>query len=380
MVIIFWISFFALSYTYIGYPVYVFVRSRIAKNPVAKDTGYKPVVSVIMSAYNERPYVERKIKNLLSSGYPKEGLEILVGSDGSTDGTDLILGGIRDDNVKTFIYKERRGKPGVLNDLVSRAKGEILIFCDVRQLFEKDAISQLAANFADSKIGCVSGELVFEKPAAENDVAACVNAYWDYEKFVRECESMIHSMVGATGAIYAIRRELFRPLPADIILDDVYTPLAIARRGYRAVWDGEAKAYDRPALTAAEEYRRKVRTLTGNYQIFRLFSDLLVPFRNPVSPGLISHKLLRVLAPFFMITFLLSNIFIAKEGYYAFFLISQIIFYIFAMLGGMSQQEGRKRPLVKMSSVAYMFCVMNFAALAGLYRFIFGKQKIAWEK
>lgn len=369
-----------LFYTYAGYPLCVFIRARYHKNTVAKDPGFKPFVSVIISAYNEESHIEKKIKNLLESDYPKDNLEVLVGSDGSTDATDLVLSRMTDKRLKVCIYKERRGKPSILNDLITKAGGEIIVFCDVRQIFEKNAISQLVANFADEKVGCVSGELVFESLSYETEVAKGVGMYWEYEKFIRKCESAVHSMVGATGAIYAIRKELYLPVPSDIVLDDVYIPLNIARIGYRSILDQDAKAYDRPALAISEEYRRKVRTLAGNYQIFFIFKDLLIPFLKPVSLALVSHKLFRVLAPFFLIAAFLSNLFMAMQGSYVLSLAAQAVFYALAVLGALTCRQKSKKSVIKIASTAYMFCFLNFTALAGLYRFLSGKQKIAWER
>lgn len=369
-----------LLYTYFGYPLYLFIRSSLFKNPVKKDDGYKPFVSIIISAYNEEGAIERKIDNLLQSVYPKDRMEILVGSDGSDDRTNDILLRVSDKRVKPFIFQKRRGKSAVLNDVAPKAAGEILVFSDVRQVFDANAIPRLVANFADGKVGCVSGELVFEKNSESNRVSEGVDIYWNYEKMMRRCESAIHSMVGATGAIYAVRKDLYAPPPGETILDDVYTPLSIAGQGYRCIWEERARAYDRPAFTPLEEYRRKVRTLAGNYQIFSMFKSLLIPFRNPVSIPLVSHKLMRVLAPFFMIAMFIANIFIAKTGYYAFTMICQIMFYILALLGSITREQKGKRLIEKAASAAYMFCFMNFTALVGLYRFISGKQDIAWEK
>lgn len=380
MIFIFWFSMGLLLYAYIGYPICLFIMAGLSRNMVKKDMSFKPNVSVIMSAYNEEAYIERKIKNLLQSNYPKEKIEILVGSDGSRDRTNDILLRISDNRVRAFTFLKRRGKVSVLNELVPKANGEIIVFCDVRQTLDENAISRLAANFHDEKIGCVSGELIFEKRSSGDGISEGVNIYWDYEKLMRKAESDIHSMVGATGAIYAIRRKLYTPPPQDTILDDVYIPLAITRQGYRSIWDEEARAYDRPAFTPDEEYRRKVRTLAGNYQIFKMFKGLLVPFKNAVSIPLLSHKLLRVLAPFFMITIFLSNLFIARQAHYAFFLIWQMIFYILAILGSFTYEQKHKRLIARIASVVYMFCLLNFTAIAGLYRFLSGKQNIAWEK
>ena len=377
---IFWISVSVLAYTYFIYPAYLFLRTRVFVNTVDKNIAYAPTVSMIISACNEEAHIERKIKNLLASAYPKDKMEILVGSDGSQDRTDEILTRLQDRKVRVFIFEKRRGKVSVLNDIVPRATGEILVFSDTRQIFDENAISQLAANFSDEKVGCVSGELLFDKSPSDNGVSEGVSIYWDYEKMMRRGESSIHSMVGATGAIYAIRRNLYTPPPSDTILDDVYIPLAIAAKGYRCIWEEEARAYDRPAVTPREEYRRKVRTLAGNYQIFVMFRNLLIPFRDPVSVPLIAHKLLRVLASFFMIALFLSNIFIARAPFYTFFMICQTVFYVLAVLGSFTYEWGTRRFIAKLASTAYMFCMMNFSAMAGLYRFLSGKQRIAWEK
>lgn len=377
---IFWFSLLMLTYTYFGYPLYLFSRAKLWKNPVKKDDTYKPFVSIIISAYNEEADIENKIKNLLQSRYPSDKIEILVGSDGSTDGTNAILARISDKRVKAFVFPDRRGKPSVLHDITPKAAGPVLVFCDARQTFDGDALAQLAANFADEKVGCVSGELMFGKRPANTCVSDDVGIYWNYEKMMRKWESAIHSMVGATGAIYAVRKSLYSSPPRETILDDVYTPLSIVKKGYRCIWEENAKAYDMPAFTPSHEYRRKVRTLAGNYQVFGMLKDMLIPFSTPVSIPLVSHKLFRVLAPFFMVAMFISNIFIAKEKQYAAALILQIMFYVLAALGSATCEQDGKRLITRAASFAYMFCLMNFTAIVGLYRFVFGKQEIAWEK
>jgi poly-beta-1,6-N-acetyl-D-glucosamine synthase len=346
-----------------------------------KGMNYKPFVSVVFSSYNEEKYIGDKIKNILSSDYPKDKMEILVGSDGSTDGTNKIISEVSNNkNVRAFMFKERRGKISVISDLIKEAKGDILVFCDTRQIFGKEAIGHLVANFNDKKIGCVSGELMFERDEENTGVSTGVGVYWSYEKIIREAESQAHSMIGATGAIYAIRRELYKEPPLNTILDDVYIPLAVVRRGYRSIVDENAKAYDKPARYPREEYRRKVRTLAGNYQIFSMFRDLLVPFKSPVFVPFFSHKLLRIIAPFFIIALFLTSAALARQGLYRFALAAQIVFYALAVSGGLLYHAKRRSIPVKLAYVAFMFCEMNLAALAGLYRFVFGKQGVVWEK
>lgn len=377
---IFWLSLITLLYIYFGYPLYVFIKSTVSSGRIDKDINYKPSVSVIFSAYNEERLIQKKIDNLLNSAYPADKLEILVGSDGSTDGTNKILSQILNSRVKPFIFPERRGKVNVLNKLAPKAKGDILVFCDTRQVFDADAISNLAVNFNDKKIGCVSGNLLFLDSSKDNGMSKGAWVYLKYERFIRNCESAAHSMVGAAGAIYAIRKDLYSPPPKDTILDDVYIPLSIVRRGFRSIFDSTAKAYDMPASTSMVEYRRKARTLAGNYQIFSMFGDLFIPFKSPVSLQLISHKLLRVLAPFFMVALLISNIFIVSKDYYGLFLISQVFFYVLAMVGAITYKNKNKKLFIRFASTIYVFCLMNFTALVGLYRYIFKKQDIAWER
>lgn len=377
---IFWISILALFYTYFGYPLYVFLRARSAKNHVNKDMGYKPFVSIVMSAHNEERAIEKKVINLLHSDYPEDKIEILAGSDGSTDNTNNILSRIAEKRVRVFIFPARRGKASVLNDLVEKARGEVIVFCDVRQAFSADAISHLAANFADGSVGCVSGELILKDENNSTGVSHGVGVYWNYEKFIRKNESAFNSIVGATGAIYAIRKSMYSPPPRDIILDDVYIPLAIAKRGLRCICDEEAKAFDAPAEAYREEYRRKTRTHTGNYQIFMIFKELFIPFRSKVAMPLFSHKLMRILSPFFLILLFMSNIALAKNGPYGLFLVCQAVFYIFAMIGWATHKDRSTKMIIKFAYTLYMFCVMNLTAIVGFYRFLFGKQSIAWEK
>jgi len=185
----------------------------------------------------------------------------------------------------------------VINDLVALARHDVIVFTDARQTFEHDAICQLAANFSDTKVGCVSGELIFLTDPSVGSTGKGVDLYWRYEKFMRNLESRIHSMLGATGAIYAVRKNLFTPIPSMIVLDDVFVPMRIVGQGYRAIFDGTAKAYDRVADSPKEEYRRKARTLFGNFQLFGMLSSLFNPFKSPVAIQFFSHKLLRVMVP-----------------------------------------------------------------------------------
>lgn len=378
----FWLLAFLIFYCYLGYPVLVyfcaiFLDKRINKLPI------EPTVSIIISAYNEADCIEAKIKNLLDLDYPNSKLEILVGSDGSTDRTNEIVRHFASPMLSFYPFAQRRGKMATLNDLVAKSQNTILVFTDARQSFEQNALRELVANFHDDSIGCVSGELHFKPLAKAGGTAQGINLYWKYEKFLRACESRIHSMLGATGAIYAVRRELFTPLPQTIILDDMFVPLKIIQNGFRAIFDPKAHAYDIIADNPKEEYRRKVRTLSGNYQILLLFFSLFNPFTSPIAIQLFSHKLLRIVAPFLLIALFIINLFLLAESYtYQILMIGQIIFYWLAILGAWVKhsRHGFLKIISKVCYIPYVFCLLNFSALAGFIRFTKRQQTVTWEK
>ena len=373
MEIIFLFSLWSILYVYLIYPVLVFIFSLFYR-PVVRVRGYRPTVSVILSAYNEELYIEQKIISLLAQAYSKEQMEILVGSDGSTDHTDEIILRYKDSGVKYFRQALRSGKPAMLNLLVRQAKGEVLVFIDARQGLEENAIAELVSNLVVSDVGSVSGQLVFRKEKQIGKAGDGVGLYWQYEKLIRYCESRTGSMLGATGAFYAIRRELYTPLPEDIVLDDVYIPLTIALKGYRAVYDEEARIYDNVSANAQNEFARKTRTLAGNYQLLKYIPGLLNPFRGRIYWQFFSHKLLRLIVPFLLIALLISNVFILDYFIYRVIFILQFVLYFLAVLGVTIKRPNR------FTDVPAMFCVMNAAALAGAYRFLTQRQDVKWER
>lgn len=382
MKIIFWLSILTIIYVYIGYPLIIFLLSIFYKLPVRRTYPY-PTVSIIMAVYNEEKNIESKIKTLLELDYPTSRMEILIGSDGSNDKTDQILSkyinpGRKEfsndvnERIKLHTLPSRSGKPTMLNLLVKEAKGEILVFTDARQILDKSSVDELVKNFADPKVGAVSAELYFEDQ--NNKTANGVGLYWRYEKFIRERESKIGSMTGVTGALYAIRKELWTTLPKDLILDDVYIPLKIIHQGYRVIFDKKAKIYDRYSKNPKEEFLRKSRTLAGNFQLLLYFNWLMNPFKNLINWQFISHKFLRLLVPFLLIFIFVINFFLLTDNFYRATLILQSVFYLLAVIGAVIKYPN---PLL---NVPQMFCVMNTAAVVGLYRFLRNKQGVLWER
>ncbi len=379
MEVIFWLLLLLIVYCYFGYPIVLSILAKRRAKAINKKFC-EPTVTIVMSVYNEEDVIAAKLKNLTNLDYPHEKINILIGSDGSIDKTNKIIKDFNDLRVTLCEDSQRRGKMCVLNDLLQKTKSEIVIFNDARQILDKRAVRELVANFHDPEVGCVSGELMLS--SEDGATAAGVNLYWRYEKFLRNQEAKIHSMLGATGAIYAIRRELFVKIPEDIVLDDVFVPFKIIEKGYRAIFDGTAKAYDKVADNPQEEHRRKARTLSGNYQIFSLFPQMFNPLKSPIAVQLFSHKFLRLMVPFFMIFLFVINIFLLDKFFYEWMFKLQVLFYIIASIGYLLRQQkyGILSVVKKMCYVPYVFCLLNFSAFIGFFRFVSARQQVTWEK
>lgn len=378
-IIIFWSAFVLLAYTHAGYPLLVWAWAELrARRPPAVPAireGAEPMVSVVVVAYNEAERIEARLDNLLALDYPRDRLEIIIGSDGSTDDTRSRVQRYQGEGFRFTAFNSRRGKSSVLNDLVSQARGDIVLLADARQRFAPDSLRKLVRHFADPQVGAVSGELVILNDAAGPAVGEGVGFYWRYEKFIRRNESRIDSTVGATGAIYAIRRELFAPIPADTLLDDVLIPMRIVRRGYRVLFEPAALAYDRTAPTAEAEFARKVRTLAGNFQLFVRAPWLLNPRSNRLWLQTLSHKACRLLSPFCLAAVLGANLLLLQEPFYRLLLVAQLSLYMAAACGHLLRNSGGKNRLL---GVPYAFCLLNWAVVIGLFRFMSGRQRVTW--
>lgn len=335
---VFWLSFFVIIYTYFGYPLLLSAWRALRRKRVKKGEILAPV-SVIVAVYNEERVIERKLKNLFELDYPPPLLEIIVSSDGSTDGTEAKVSRWQERHpngppLLLLTAPTHVGKAAALNRAVVHARGEILLFTDARQMLDRNAVRELVANFADDRVGAVSGELILmDRPGGER--AAGVGLYWRYEKWLRKMESDVDSMLGATGALYAIRKALYDPIPAETILDDVLIPMQAVFKGYRTVFEPNALAYDLIARRTENEFSRKVRTLAGNYQLLGAIDALWSWRRNRLFFQYFSHKVARLVAPFMLILLLFSNLFL-MQGIYLVFLWLQLAWYGLALLGGVS--------------------------------------------
>lgn len=372
----FWTAAALLAYTYVGYPLLVGVWSRLRPRPT-RLRSHTPTVSIIVVACNEAECIRQKVDNLLALDYPPERVEVIVASDGSDDATVERAETASSNRVHVIEFRQRRGKSAVLNDVVPRARGDIIVLADARQRFEARALRALVAHFADPAVGAVGGELVLVDTHAHGaEIGQGVGAYWRYEKFIRRHESRVDSTVGASGALYALRRELFAPLPPDTILDDVLIPMRVVRQGYRVLFEAQARAYDRTAPTARAEFRRKVRTLAGNFQLFLAQPWLLSPWSNRIWLQTVSHKALRLLAPPLLALALLTSAALAYQMLYAVLFAAQAAFYTAALLGFRLRHRARKPFLF---NLPYTFCVLNWATVVGLVRWATGKQSVLWQ-
>jgi cellulose synthase/poly-beta-1,6-N-acetylglucosamine synthase-like glycosyltransferase len=362
-----------LVYTYAGYPILIALAARFFPLRLRVDRDYTPSISAIIPAHNAEEYVAAKLDSLLAQDYPRDHLEILVCSDGSTDGTDDILREYagKHDRVRPLRAEQRSGKPNAVNLMRRAASGQVLLMTDIRQPLSLGALRALVAPLADPNVGCASGNLILKGRSG-------ASFYWRYENWIRRSEGNFRSMVGVTGPIYAIRAEEMEDLPADIILDDMWIPMRLRLDGRRIVFVEEAEAFDQ-AFPDQRELGRKVRTLAGNYQLFARLPRLLLPFINPSWFETFSHKLLRLLSPWALIALFVGSLFTVifpvelpgERVRWALraLLAGQLLFYLGALIG---PRGGR------LAGLARTFVVLNYAALAGLWRFLRGAQKITW--
>ena len=376
---LFWIAATLVGYSYLGYPAWLWVRSRWSPRPVRRGSAL-PSVSAVMVVRNEGEVIARKLENLLSLEYPADKLEVVVVSDGSSDRTSAILAEYSEDSsegsrVRTLMKPSSQGKAAGLNNAIEIAKGEILLFTDARQQIEPAALRMLVENFSDPTVGAASGELMLGDPSV-GETGKGMGLYWRIEKKIRELESASGSVVGATGAIYCARRTVLDapPLPESTILDDVLLPMQIVRKGSRVIFDSRARAWDSPNLGEGREFSRKVRTLSGNYQLLQL-APWLLSSQNAIRFEFISHKLSRLAVPFALLALLIASIFLSQPFYRA-ALGAQLAFYALSLAALAGVKIG---PLSRIADPARTFVVLNSAAIVAFVNFVTGR-KAVWVR
>ena len=375
---VFWSSLALIAYTYLIYPLTVLVAASFSRrrDPAIPSDPELPTVSFIIAAYNEEKFLEEKIKDTLAIDYPREKLQIIVVSDGSSDRTLQIAERYASRGVLSIHQPERKGKTAALNRAVLHATGEILSFSDANTFYNPLSLKMMVRHFEDPGIGGVSG-LKEILPAEDRISSLGDGLYWRYESAIKQAESTINSIVAADGEIFAMRRELYRPIDETIINDDAAITFNIIRFGYRILYEREAVSREYASITIADDFYVKVRMVAGGFQTMAFFARDLFPPRTLFAWQFLSHKVLRWLAPEFLLMALLSNVFLAKQLLYTAFLCLQLLFYCLAAVGHMESRSGR---IWKGLYVPLYFTAMNLAALLGLIRYLNRKQTTSWRR
>jgi len=384
MHILFIISILLVFYTYIGYGILLYsmiLVKRVFAPGIPKVFSYEelPTCTLIVAAFNEQDFIEEKINNTLALHYPAGKLQMIFVTDGSTDRTPEIVA--RYQQIHLMHSSDRKGKIAAVHRVMDRVDTDLVVFTDANTFLNTDALFHLCKHYADERIGGVAGE---KKVYADEhaDATAGEGIYWKYESKLKEWDSELHTVVGAAGELYSIRRSLYQPVPQESVLDDFMISMRIAEKGYRIRYEPKAFAQETSSANIGEELKRKVRIGAGGIQSVIWLKSVLNPFRDPVLAfQYISHRVLRwTLAPLALIAAYLSNIIlIAQRGseIYDMLFLLQTLFYLMALSGLWLE---KKKIRLKILFVPYYFCMMNYAVVAGAYRYFSGKQSVIWEK
>lgn len=363
-----------LVYHYFLYPLLVVIVSKF-RTADFSFTNIDPNVSLIVAAYNEEKIIKEKLRNSLALEYPREKLEIIVVADGSSDKTPNIIAEFADRGVRCLFNPERRGKSHALNRAVAASESDIIVLSDANNSFSSDALRCLVRALSQPAVGGVSGV----KRVVENrQRAASVgdSLYWRYESVIKLAESKLGGTVAADGEIFALRRDLYWPIPPEVINDDAFLTLAIVMQGYEVGYDPAATSTEEASVSIAEDFRVKVRMIAGGYQFLGMY------WRHLIKTGwfafkFISHKILRWTMPLYLITLLLISAMRCAEVAYELLLVAQFLFYGIAAVGAISLSI---RQASKLVYIPFYFTTMNLAALAGLVKFLRGGQTVLWAK
>lgn len=367
----------AVFYTYLGYPVVLFMLSRVTlwrRRPPGRMK--LPRVTVLVAAYNEEAVISEKITNTLSLDYPRELLDVVVASDGSTDATNRIVREVSRVNPRVRLLElPRRGKSGAINSAMKTIREGVVVLTDANTMLKPRSLKKLVRHFASPEVGCVSGRLAYTNPGSVVSGAG-EGLYWRYETLLKKMESRLGWVAGANGAIYAVRRELFTELEPDTINDDFVISMRVVEKGKRCVYEPRAVGTESVAPDVRSEFRRHVRDGAGHYIALRRLWRLLNPLLGARAWVYWSHRVLRWAAPFLLLAMVPLNAALSGEAVYRGILIGQGAFYTAAALGLVFSRFGRVPFFVY---VPFYFCNLHLALLLGFVRAVSSSQKPAWE-
>jgi cellulose synthase/poly-beta-1,6-N-acetylglucosamine synthase-like glycosyltransferase len=383
-IILFGLCLFIVVYAYAGYTLVLIAMAgvrRLACRKVEPDASFEPSVTLFIPAYNEAGFIGKKMENIMSLQYPRDKLKVIWITDGSNDDSEILLKAFP--GITVMHLKERLGKVHAMNRGMQQAETPIVLFTDANTMLNLDALHRMVQYFADSRVGCVSGEKKILGAPTEKAVGAREGLYWKYESLIKRLESETGSTVGAVGELFAFRRELYEPVNEDTLLDDFTISLSIAQKGYAIKYAPEAQGTETASVSVSEEMKRKVRIAAGGMQTLFRMPSLLNPFRNRrLAFRYISHKVLRwTLVPLcFPLLFLLNAIILlypAPPFFYTLFFILQVVFYLVVLTGALLHNV---RLRFKPVFAPYYLMVMNYAMLVGMLRYLRGKYSVNWEK
>lgn len=380
--VIFWTCFALVAYAYVGYPAIVWFFSR--RRPDAADRFAAPeavqsprewpFVSLVIAAYKEEKFILQRLHNAVVLDYPADRLEIIVGCDGNEDCTGELVESFGDPRVRLIQYPQRRGKASVLNDTVPEARGKIIVFSDANTMMDSQAIRRLARHFDNSAVGGVCGKLHLTDSLTGQNVDGL---YWKYENFLKRCEGRLGALLGTNGGIYAIRKALYEPIPANTIIDDFLIGMRVPLRGFKLVYDATAEAFEETPPTVGAEFHRRARIGAGGFQSLVWLKSLLNPRFGWLAFAFFSHKLLRWICPLFLIGALAANVALAVDPLYFSILIAHLGFYTLAFAGNwLTSSQGWQRPL----RLPAMFVGMNLALAFGFWRWLRGIRGGTWKR
>jgi cellulose synthase/poly-beta-1,6-N-acetylglucosamine synthase-like glycosyltransferase len=385
--LVFWILLSAILYTYIGYALVLLILNGFKKiffhkRRVNHSSAEYPEVSLLIAAYNEKDVIEAKMENTLAIDYPADKLNVVWVSDGSTDGSHELLK--QYPGIVVLHEQQRMGKTAAINRAMKTIRTPFVVFSDANTMLDKNAIKKLISFFSDEEIGCVAGEKRIARDSSDNAAGAGEGVYWQYESYIKRLESSLYSALAAAGELYAIRTSLFSEVDPTSIIDDFVISTNITLAGYRIKYAPDAFALESPSVNIGEELKRKIRIASGGVQTIMHFPSLLNIFKHPIlSFEFISHKLLRwLVVPFAIPVILILNglLCLSDDNIHAVYFIimaAQGLFYLFVIIGLLAEIRGTRARTI---FLPYYIIIMNYAQVAGIFRYLRRKHTVVWEK
>jgi cellulose synthase/poly-beta-1,6-N-acetylglucosamine synthase-like glycosyltransferase len=382
---LFWFSFFVIIYSYIGYGILIFLlvqAKKLFKNREnhEQELFFEPDITMVVAAFNEEDFIDKKIENSLALDYPPDKLKLIFITDGSTDNTPAIIE--RFANIQLLHQPERRGKVAAMNRAIHFVSTDYVIFSDANTLLNKECVREMVKHYKNPSVGGVAGEKKIIATSNEQAAGVGEGLYWKYESFLKKMDAEFYSVIGAAGELISVRTSLFENVGDDVVIEDFVQSLKICMKGYTIQYEPNAFAMESSSLSMKEEEKRKVRICAGAFQAMVILKNLFNVFKYPVlSFQFISHRILRwTLCPLCIVFLLLSNALIVFENqttFYAIFLVLQLCFYSLAVIGW---RYAHKNITVKALYLPYYFLFMNISVYLGFYKFIRKKQPVLWEK